>query len=634
MKMPQNPSRLVIFFFYDKDGIVDRYIPFMLSEVQKNADEIYVVVNGNLTDEGRNVFKQFAVDVFERENKGFDVWAYKESIERLGWDKLESYDEIVLMNFTMMGPIYPFEIMFNEMNGRDLDFWGITQFFKTDFDPFQTMPDGYIPDHIQSHFIAVRKTMVKSDVFHHYWEKMPMITGYLDSVSKHEALFTQYFEKKGFSWQVYVDAEDFRDLCYQPAVGMAKRMIAEKKCPIFKRRSFMQDYDVILNESFGQEGYELYEYLRDHTDYDLDLIWENILRVDNQADLKKNLQWNYVLPSDYSQIEAMPSGKTVALFMHIHYYDLAESCAEYARTMPDGTDMYITTNTEEKAAHIKEAFKDLNYGKLDVRVVPNRGRDVAPFFVEFQDIVGNYDYICHVHDKKSGQSKPGTIGLGFAYKCFENTLKSKQFVLNVINTFEKNPRAGMLSPPPPNHSEYYFTFGLEWGPNFATTASLAGELGIHCSIREDKEPIAPLGSFFWARGAALKPLFRKKWSYEDFPQEPVQVDGTILHAIERLYPFAAQSAGFYPGWILSDSCAAIEITNMNHMLHQLNRIIFFDGQGAAGYLRVLNNLRTMYRVMNLFTQNKRMRFAIRAYRRLRDIKNRFVYAIKRLRRMR
>ena len=167
MKMPQNPSRLVIFFFYDKDGIVDRYIPFMLSEVQKNADEIYVVVNGNLTDEGRNVFKQFAVDVFERENKGFDVWAYKESIERLGWDKLESYDEIVLMNFTMMGPIYPFEIMFNEMNGRDLDFWGITQFFKTDFDPFQTMPDGYIPDHIQSQFIAVRKTMVKSDVFHH-----------------------------------------------------------------------------------------------------------------------------------------------------------------------------------------------------------------------------------------------------------------------------------------------------------------------------------------------------------------------------------------------------------------------------------------------------------------------------------
>ena len=32
--------------------------------------------------------------------------------------------------------------------------------------------------------------------------------------------------------------------------------------------------------------------------------------------------------------------------------------------------------------------------------------------------------------------------------------------------------------------------------------------------------------------------------YEDFPDEPMPVDGTISHAIERILPFVAQDAGF------------------------------------------------------------------------------------------
>ncbi len=598
MVLNDNPNRLLIFFFYDRDGIVDNYISYMLNDIKENVKDIIVVCNGEITDAGRRVFAKFTSNIIERENKGFDVWAYKTALESLGWEKLDMYDEIVLMNFTMMGPIYPFRIMFDEMAKRDIDFWGITQFYKTDFDPWGGLPDGYIPDHIQSHFITVRKEMINSPVFHDYWDHMPMIKGYMDSVINHESKFTKYFEKEGFKWQVYVDAEDFRAYSYQPAVGMAKRMIDEKKCPIFKRRSFMQDYDVILNESCGQEAYELYKYLDEKTDYDVNLIWDNLLRVENQADLKKNLQWNYILSSETAVDKEIAKDKKIALVMHIHFLDLIDECARYAASMPDDADMYITTNTEEKKNKILESFGMLRHGKLDVRVVPNRGRDVGPFLVEFGPYLKQYDYICHVHDKKAGQSKPGSIGLSFAYKCFENVLKSKEYVSNVLYTFEKNERAGLLSPPPPNHSDYYFTLGLEWGSNYENTAMLAKELGMNVSIRKDKEPIAPLGSFFWARAKALEPLFEKKWRYEDFPEEPVADDGTILHAVERIYPFSAQSAGYYPGWILSESGAAIEITNLNHMLRQLNNIIFFKGNDAGGYIEVLNNLNKAYDYAN------------------------------------
>ncbi len=591
-------DRLLIYFFYDKDGIVDDYISYMLEDLKKNVSDIFVVCNGKLSDAGRETFSKYTDNILVRSNQGFDVWAYKEAMEQIGWNRLDEYDEIVLMNFTVMGPVYPFVDMFNTMNDKDIDFWGITQFYKTDYDPFGTMEEGYIPDHIQSHYIAVRKSLINTEVFHEYWDNMPMITGYLDSVSRHEAKFTKYFEKAGYNWEVYTDASDYIGLSHQPAVGMAKKMVADKRCPIFKRRSFMQDYTVVLNESCGQEAVELYEYLDKHTDYNMNLLWDNLLRVENQADLKRNLQFNYILPSEASSNPNIVKDKKIALVMHIHFVDLVDECFGYAMSMPDNADIYITTNTEEKAEVIRNTFSKMKCNKLDVRVVGNKGRDVGPFLVEFREYLDQYDYICHAHDKKAGQTSPGTIGTSFAYKCFENVLKSKEYVENIIETFEKNDRAGLLAPPPPNHADYYITLGLEWGSNFENTVKLANELGINAPMNDKKEPIAPLGSFFWARTDAIKPVFEKEWSYDDFPTEPIADDGTILHAIERIYPFSAQSQGYYPGWIMCDKGAAIEITNLNYMLKDINNIIFFKGLDAGSYYETLYNLSRSYDYAN------------------------------------
>ena len=67
----------------------------------------------------------------------------------------------------------------------------------------------------------------------------------------------------------------------------------------------------------------------------------------------------------------------------------------------------------------------------------------------------------------------------------------------------------------------------------------------------EKEPVAPLGSMFWVRTKALRVLFDHDWQYEEFPPEPIETDATVLHAIERIYPFCAQHEGYYPGlWLI------------------------------------------------------------------------------------
>ena len=87
-------KRLFIYFFYDADGIVDRYIPYMLNALKPYSTEIFVVCNGKLSNEGRKIFSNITQKILVRENKGFDVWAYKAAIDSYGWEELRKFDEV------------------------------------------------------------------------------------------------------------------------------------------------------------------------------------------------------------------------------------------------------------------------------------------------------------------------------------------------------------------------------------------------------------------------------------------------------------------------------------------------------------------------------------------------------------
>ena len=150
-------NRLGIFFFYDAQGVVDDYVLKLLDGFMPHFSDLTIVCNGKLNDAGREKLLRYTSKLIVRENRGFDVWAYKTALDSYGWHKLEQFDEIVLFNATIMGPVYPFSEMFDAMNKRDLDFWGITKFHRVEHDPFGRSPYPYLPEHIQSHFHAYRK---------------------------------------------------------------------------------------------------------------------------------------------------------------------------------------------------------------------------------------------------------------------------------------------------------------------------------------------------------------------------------------------------------------------------------------------------------------------------------------------
>lgn len=560
-------KRAAIFFFYDTKGIADRYVDYFLRDLSENLQRLVIVSNGPITPETRDMFRQYTKEILVRENRGFDVWAYKAAMEYMGWEAMAAFDELILTNSTLMGPVYPFAEMFGAMAQRNVDFWGITKYGMYPEDPFHSNPYGYVPEHIQSHFMVYRKRFMEKADLRKYWEEMPMIRSYDEAVGRHEAYFTKFFEDKGYRWEVYADTREDDHLHINLVIIEPLLLIQKYRCPIFKRRSFFQPRDYYLHASAGEAPARLMEYLREETSYDTDMIWETLLRSCHQNDVAEALSLIYLLPAKelLAGRQAGTPPLKVALCMHLYFMDLLDDSLACAQAMPGDADIYITTVSEDHRQRVLEAFQGLP-NRVEVRVIENRGRDVSSLLVGLADVNPRYDLICFFHDKKSEQVYPHSAGRSFGYKENENVLGSRAFVQNVIQTFAENPRLGLLSPTEPNHAEYYISFGGEWGPNYDNAKKLAEDLGLDAPMSPEKPPVAPLGTTFWYRAKALQKLFDKGWKYTDFPKEPNNTDATILHAIERLYPYVAQDAGFYPAYVLSDRFGAMELTNLRRYL--------------------------------------------------------------------
>jgi lipopolysaccharide biosynthesis protein len=77
-----------------------------------------------------------------------------------------------------------------------------------------------------------------------------------------------------------------------------------------------------------------------------------------------------------------------------------------------------------------------------------------------------------------------------------------------------------------------------WGENLQHAIKLLPGMEKEC---EKRELSFPIGSMFWARPSSIKQLFELGLTWEDYPEEPLPYDGSMLHAIERLFGIVAMA---------------------------------------------------------------------------------------------
>lgn len=289
-------KRTILYFHYHPNGQADSACLFAVQALQNTGARVLFVTNGTLCTDSRTALEKMGVRLLERPNTGLDVGAYRDALFALGPEGLADTDELILMNYTLAGPVRPLDALFARMEARpQLDFWGLTRHYAMKSRRFGGQ-SGRVPEHIQSHFIAVRPRMFRSRAFWEYWQQMPLPRRYEDSIQTHEIRFTAHFAGLGFCWDTAVDTDDLAGYFVNPIMGCPAELVAHRGCPFFKRRSLFTPYADELRRTQGTAALELEHWLRQNTDYPLDSLIRSLLRTQPLTGLAQNLHWSAVLP--------------------------------------------------------------------------------------------------------------------------------------------------------------------------------------------------------------------------------------------------------------------------------------------------------------------------------------------------
>jgi hypothetical protein len=229
--------------------------------------------------------------------------------------------------------------------------------------------------------------------------------------------------------------------------------------------------------------------------------------------------------------------KKIAVHLHLHYTDLLQEVLSYVKNIPVPFDFFVTISDASSQQQVTRICSNtLKKANTTVVVVKNKGRDVKPFYTDLRDRLLAYDFVCHIHGKKSLFNNGATTG--WLEHLLSHLMGSEQTVREILDKLMQ-PGTGLIYPPTFHRLPYWVH---NWLSNTAQGHRLMEKLG---ASQVHKTYFSyPVGNMFWARVDALRPLLELKLKDEDYPEEAKQTDGEIMHALERLTTVVAASRGF------------------------------------------------------------------------------------------
>lgn len=267
-------KRIGIFQLYHESGKVEEYVEKLLAEMARVVSKVVIVCNGALEEKEYSKLKQYSNAVYGRANIGYDAGGYKDIFLTLHKEDWNQWDEAVMFNCSFYGPICSLENVFNTMDREDVDFWGLSRHLGD-----RPMRKGgpEIPEHLQSYFLVVRRSMLQSVHFWEFWRKLDYPQSYYEAVENFECKFTLFFKDKNFrytSWLDVMGADKVIGKGINPWADCAYDIISAFDFPIVKCKAMS-----IAN--FGQMK-KIMLFLEKNTTYPIDLIINHIKHLDSE----------------------------------------------------------------------------------------------------------------------------------------------------------------------------------------------------------------------------------------------------------------------------------------------------------------------------------------------------------------
>lgn len=531
-------NRLAIYLIYDKNNIVDRYIGYVVDQLAVCTGRIIVVVNGRKIAKGIE-YLQSASEIIYRDNVGFDAGGFKECIlDYLGCDEIKKYDELILLNDSFYGPFNCFEEIFNKMINKECDFWAASKHAETIY------RGKLIKEHLQSFFIVIRRKMLHSEDFINYWLNMPEFKSFNDVIENYEMRFTEYFYNRGYTFECLADMQsndsaDNAEINFCQYIYLQYELIAKRNFPFLKKKP------VSLNtlDMQTQENWKLaIDYIREHTEYDVDMIYENLIRLYDVSDLQKKLLLQYVI----SEKKAIKLLKNAVIVVNVRRPDSISYVKDYLERIKNNIDIIIYSNDEEVCNCLCEKNYKNYLGNIeDDKIISD---------------IQKYEYVCFIDDCNiMNKERFSTIEKSYFYCIWENLVKSVSYIAGIVNLLNNDKWLGVLTAPAPLHADYFGKKYRHWIKNYRQIADIVKNREISCVMSNDKMPIVTSNNVWIRREVLISAIEHKvlKSKYINF-----------------LWSYIAQGVGLYSGVVENETYSC---------MNQINQQTYLDSMIAQMY---------------------------------------------------
>ena len=254
-------NRTVVFAHFDVNNLIQDYIVYYLKELSKIANDIIFVSDSDIDEKQLEKISDIVTHSIVGRHGEYDFGSYKKGYLYLcDTNGLNNTDNLIFANDSCYAPITSFEKMFESMDEKKLDFWGIT-----------ANKDSYWGNilHAQSYFLTLSSDVFLSDTFKNFINSICHQNSKKDVVSKYEVGLTHILENAGFKWGVYCERSK---LVWCSLVLKYKDLISKENCPVLKRglvlNRIKQVYDKKGLKVFIQQNTN-YQYNLIENDYDL-----------------------------------------------------------------------------------------------------------------------------------------------------------------------------------------------------------------------------------------------------------------------------------------------------------------------------------------------------------------------------
>ncbi len=226
---------------------------------------------------------------------------------------------------------------------------------------------------------------------------------------------------------------------------------------------------------------------------------------------------------------------SLSAVVHCYYPQILPELGKYIDNLPRRAALYVSTDSQEKARRISAFFEPFEFSKLEVRVFPNKGWDMAPFFAGFKDVLPRYEFALKLHAKGSPQHGKEEAHAWRAM-LYNSLAGSRERVENILAFLACEPEVGVAAPPTP-----LFMREISQTLNHVPMRDILRRYAIE--LPRDAAIDFPVGGMFWARTAALRPLLELDLNFDNFTADTTMRDGTLAHTLERLIFWSAGIAG-------------------------------------------------------------------------------------------